>query len=103
VVRWIYNGQHHKHSPLEAETLAAISQKLAAHHIGFSVEWLNASRIQAVHQAGQRPHEMLGFNALPLKYQKLFSDFQNVLLNGLPTRGIRLPYISVDLFAAVRP
>lgn len=80
----------------------AISQKLATHQIGFTVEWLNDSRVGAIHSRGVRRDEMLAFQNLSLKYQERFSDFQNVLLIGLPIGGIQLPYISVDVFGALR-
>ncbi len=102
VVRWIWHDPKHRVIPPSSDILIAVSQRLAAHHIGFKVEWCNDSRILAIHKAGAQPHEMLVFPNLSFLHQKSFADFKNVLIIGLPFTGIRLPYISSDVFSAIR-
>lgn len=102
LVRWIFYDPKHRYTPSSAEILMVINQKLAAHHIGFNVEWSNDARMHALFEGGAHSHEMLVFPNFSLKHQRVFSDFQSALLIGLPVRGIRLPYISTDVFSAIR-
>ena len=102
VVRWIWHDPKHRAIPPSADYLMAVSQRLAACHIGFQLDWCNDSRIQAIYKAGAHAHEMLVFPNLSFLHQRLFADFRNALIIGIPFHGIPLPYISSDVFPAIR-
>jgi len=102
VVRWIWHDPKHRLSPTSPDILMAVSQRLAACHIHFQLDFCSDSHIQAIFKAGARTNEMLVFPNLTATHQTLFSDFQNALVIGLPFPGIRLPYVSSDVFPAIR-
>ena len=103
VVRWIAYGRDHPDISVQREFFGAILEKLSAHEIRFSVEMCNAIRLGNIHQRGTRAHERLMLISLPGKFQEMFADFRkNALIIGLPFPGVQLPFISTDVFSAVR-
>ncbi len=102
VVRWIHYDPKHRYLPPSSELLMEVSQRLSHQHIALTVEWGSEFRTKALHRAGVVPHEMLVFNCLSKDEQQMFSYFRSVLLIGDPCEGIELPFISCDVFSAVR-
>ncbi len=102
VVRWIWHDPGHGGQPPSPEILTHLGQKLAAQGIGLRVERCDASRIRAVSRTGALPHELLVLSTLSLSQQRLFSKLGNAILAGLPHSGTPLPYVSSDVFPAIR-
>lgn len=102
LVRWVLFDPKHQGAYPMGDLLMSVGQKLSALHIDFQIERCNDVRIRAIHKTGSRAHEMLVFSNLSLTYQRLFEGFKNALIFGLPLPGIRLPYISSDVFPAIR-
>lgn len=102
IVRWMFFDPKHRYLPPAAENLSELSQKLADHHIGFHLESCNEGRILAYHREGSKAHELLAFLNMSRRHQELFSGFSNALMIGEPFAGINLPYISCDVFSAIR-
>lgn len=102
-VRWIcYTRDFPDLSPT-MEMLDAIAEQLRHHGIGFHIERCDAVRLRSIHARGELAHEMVLLTSLPAEFLELFSSFKrSALINGLPTPGVSLPYISIDVFAAVR-
>jgi DNA-binding transcriptional regulator YhcF (GntR family) len=102
VARWLSYRRDDKHNPFMAEILTTISQNLTAHGIGFNVEICDDSSLKAIYREKARPHELLLLSNLPPKQLKSFETFQSALVIGLPAQSVRLPYISIDVFSAIR-
>jgi DNA-binding LacI/PurR family transcriptional regulator len=103
VVRWICYSRDFPDVSVLTEFFGAILQRLHAHEIGFSIEPCDAARLRLIHARGESPQQMYLLTSLPAEFQKLFADFQrSALVVGLPGPGIDLPYVSIDVFAAVR-
>lgn len=102
VVRWIAYGRRYKDMSTLAEIFGAISERLGARGIRFSLEMCDAVRLKAIHRQGPRAHELLLLPSLPREFQALFNRQKNVLLLGPPFEGIRLPSILTDAMAAIR-
>jgi hypothetical protein len=94
-VRWLFYGGHYRNVPTISELITALTQRLAPHGIRFSLELCNASRLRAIHQQGERPHEMLILSSMTSPYQEMFAAFRrSVLLVGPPLPGVELPFIT---------
>jgi len=103
VVRWICYGRDFPDLSVLMEFFATILQQLQPHEIGFSIEPCDAARLRLIHARGESPHQMLLLTSLPDEFQRLFADFKrSALINGLPVAGVSLPYISIDVFSAIR-
>ncbi len=102
IVHWLWHDPRGRSTPPPAEILISISQKLAVHGIGFQIERCDETRLKAIHSAGPDPAAILLFANIGLAYQKLFQELNNALMIGLPFPGIRLPYISSDVFPVFR-
>ncbi len=85
-----------------SDSMVSLSARLAAHQIGFQIEYWSDSRIRTLPQMKSNPGELLMFSGLSLAHQKLIERFKNALLIGLPLPGIHLPYISCDIYPAIR-
>ncbi len=102
VVRWLMYDKRLKYSPIISEIVMAITQKLTIHNISLYLEVCNNKRLDYLYKQGERYWEVLALASIPLKYQQLFEHFKNALLIGSPEQGIKLPYISIDVFSAIR-
>lgn len=102
VLRWVWHDPKHNGQPPPAEMQVILGQKLASQGIGLHVERCDATRIQAIRHAGSRPNELLVFSSLSGAQQRLFAPLRNVLLLGLPSPESSLPYVSSDIFPAIR-
>ena len=103
VVRWIcYRRDFPDLSPV-MDVLTPMADQLRDHDIGFSIEPCDATRLRLIHDRGESPHEMYLLTSLPQPFERMFADFKkSALIIGLPSAGISLPYLSVDVFPAVR-
>lgn len=102
VVRWIWHDPKHRGQPPAPELLTNLGKKLASQGIGLNIERCDANRIQAIRRAGSRPDELLLFSTLSTEQQRHFHSLPNTLLLGLPHPDAPLPYISSDIFPAIR-
>ncbi|MFZ4780059.1 MAG: GntR family transcriptional regulator, partial [Terrimicrobiaceae bacterium] len=102
VVRWIFYDPKHRHMPPSPDIMMPISLRLAHHHIGFTMEWSNDAKMRSLYEAGANSQEMLVFLNSSIAQQQLFSGFRSALLIGYPYEGIPMPYITNDVFPAIR-
>ena len=102
LVRWIWQDPKHRGQPPAAEILSNLGQKLAAQGVGLRVERCDGPRLQAISRASGLPNELIIFSSLSSAQQRLFSNSRNALLIGLPHASTPLPYISSDIFPAIR-
>ena len=103
VVRWVCYGRDFPDLSVLTELFAAILEQLHPHEIGFSIEPCDAARLRLIHDRGESPHQMYLLTSLPDEFQRLFADFKrSALINGLPSPGVSLPYITIDVFSAIR-
>ncbi len=99
VVRWIWPSLllHRSES-----VFAVLRRRLAAQKIDFQPEYWDAPRMRDLRRSVASSSELLVFSDLRLAYQKALVGFKNVILVGLPLPGIELPYLSCDVYSAIR-
>lgn len=101
VVRWILVRQAHD-NVVVTEVLGRLAQKLAAHRIGLSMEVCDEARLETICREGEREGELLLVSTDRRENEKLLAGLGNVLLFSPLTEGTRLPYIDLDVGAALR-
>lgn len=103
VIRWLFFGRDYPDLSHSAEVLGRMRQRLLDQDIDLSFEACDTVRLKAVHRRGPQPKELLVLPSFPRKLQEMFAGFgRNVLLIGPPFPGVELPFISIDVRAAVR-
>lgn len=103
VVRWCLYARDYPHVSMWMEVFHAISERLRPHNVDFVIERCDSIRLQAIHQRGETPDELLLLASLTERFQRLFQDFKkSSLILGIPFQGISLPYVSTDWISAVR-
>lgn len=101
--RWLFYGRDFPDLSVLMEVFAAVAERFQFHDIQLSIERCDAARFRAIHAKGENPGEMLMLVSLPAEFARLFADFRkSALVVGLPSPGMRLPYISIDVDAAFR-
>lgn len=100
-VRWIRHSAFRRF-PRAEDSAADVSQKLNAKGIRFQIEYWDDSHIQTICKTKANPAEMLIFSNVNLTQQRIIQTRNNALLIGLPLPGINLPYISCDVYPAIR-
>ena len=102
LIRWLVYGRKYQESVAYAEILTALGQRLAPHGIRLDLEICSATRLKAIQREGPRNDQMLVLPSFPQELQDLFAGFEkSALVIGHPFPGIRLPYITVDVFGAL--
>ncbi len=103
LIRWLVYGRKYQESVAYAEILTVLGQRLAPHGIRLDLEICSATRLKAIQREGPRHDQILVLPSFPRESQELFSNFEkSALVLGHPFPGIRLPYITVDVFGALR-
>lgn len=100
-VRWIRHSVF-REVPVTDDSAVIASQKLNAKGIRFQIEYRDDSHIQAICKTGTNPSEILIFSSVNFAQQKLLQMLNNALIIGIPLPGIDLPYISSDVYPAIR-
>ena len=101
--RWLFYGRDFPDLSVLMEIFAAVAERFQFHDIQLSIERCDAARLRAIHAKGENPGEMLMLVSLPVEFARLFADFhRSALVVGVPSPGVRLPYVSIDVDAAFR-
>jgi DNA-binding transcriptional ArsR family regulator len=102
-IRWVWHKKNLSFSPMLKEIFFLTAERLRANGINSIFENGSMQNIKAIHREGPKKHELLFLVSIDPELQQLFSNFdRHALLIGLPEPGSKLPFVSVDIFSALR-
>jgi DNA-binding LacI/PurR family transcriptional regulator len=103
VVRWLSYRRRFSDRSDSMEFLGAVEERLQFHEIHLHHELCDAARLRANHKRGENPNQLLLLSSLPPEMERMFGDFRrSALVIGKPNTGVSLPYVSNDVWIAIR-